>query len=92
MSISKELSAFKKHFESNTKIKVYNTIEDRTFYHWKRLVLNSLNSKELMIISKYISINFSISNKHTQSVKLGVYNNQLVLTADVKIINEFILM
>lgn len=91
MGYSKELLDFKKHFETNTGIKVIGVEENRAYYHWKRLILPSLNCDELSTISNYILNNFSTPYRFTHlQVSLGVYNGDLTLTCDVEYIKQFI--
>jgi len=92
MNNSKELIAFKNDFEKSTGINVLFTIEERTYFHWKRLVLPHLNSEHLLSIAIYINNRFYTKNKYTHlSPKIQSYENNLVLTVDVKDIKKFIL-
>jgi hypothetical protein len=92
MSKSKELKEFKKHFVEKTDIKVCDTVEDTSFYHWKRLIFNNLNCDEMSVISEYIKDTFSSPDKYTHLLpKLQSYENKLSLTIDVDIIRKFII-
>lgn len=92
MTKSQELVAFKKHFEASTNIKVSDTLEERQYPHWKRLLFTSLNAIDVAKISEYIINHFSTPNKFTHlSPELHSYNGYLALTVDVAEIKEFIL-
>ena len=88
---SEDIIRFKKHFQDNTDIKVIGVIEDRTFFHWKRLILPPLNYGNIEIIKNYINRTFYVKGKYYHlSPTIGVYNNQLTLTIDVGYITKFI--
>jgi len=87
--MSKELKAFKKHFEENCKVKVIRTIEEAEYPHWKRLGFGPLNCEEMREVSEYIKNTFSSPGKHSHKLpKLHAYNNYLCLTVDVCSITE----
>lgn len=90
--MSPELQKLKNHFETKTRIKVFDVIEERAFFHWKRLVFKSgLNCEELETISKYIKNNFSEEGTYSHVLpKLGVYENKLCLTFDESEIKRFL--
>ena len=89
-SNSKELIAFKKHFEFNTGIKVEEAVEDHR--HWKRLLFQSLNAEQLLKISEYILLNFSTPGRFSHRlIKLHGYRGTMALTADIDEVNEFII-
>jgi hypothetical protein len=90
--MSKELAAFRKHFQENCSVRVEMTIEDENYFHWKRLVFHSLNCEEMNEISKYIQNTFSNEGKYSHLLpKLGVHNGFLCLTVDSKEIKEKIM-
>jgi len=92
MDISKELFCFKVDFATKTHIKIASTIEERTFFHWKRLVFQSLNCEEMATIAKYIKDTFSTPGKYSHILpKLGSYNGCLTLTVHREQIEEFIM-
>lgn len=89
--MSKELTAFRKHFEANTSIRVVRSLEERYCPHWKRLLLPSLNCDELAQVSDYIRRTFSSAGTYSHRLpKLGSYDGALCLTVDVGQIKEFI--
>ena len=89
-SDSKELIAFKKHFESHTGIKVEATAEDH--HHWKRLLFQSLDAEQLLKISEYILLNFSTPGRFSHLlIKLHGYRGAMALTADINEVNKFII-
>jgi len=91
MANSKELTAFKKHFESNTGIDA-RAFENRTFFHWKRLAFNALHCEELEAITKYIRDTFSVAGKYTHKLPMIVtFDGVLTLTVDEDLIKEFIM-
>lgn len=90
--MSKELSAFKKHFQENCDVKVIHTIEEKTYPHWKRLCFGHLTCAQMNEISWYIESTFSNEGRFSHLLpKLGVYNDYLCLTIDVKQIKEKIM-
>ena len=90
--ISIELKKFKEHFEKNTGIKIQNTIEERNYFHWKRLVFDKLECDDLIKIGNYLKKYFHEDNYYYEySPSLHVYNGMLTLTADIKLIKKFIL-
>jgi hypothetical protein len=92
MAKSKELSAFKNHFEQNCSVRITDTIEERTYPHWKRLVFGHLNCEELEEISRYIRDTFSTKGRYSHKLpKLGCYDGELCLTVDSQYIKEFIM-
>ncbi len=92
MTRSKELAAFKKHFEQNCSVQLAGTIEERTYPHWKRLAFGSLDCEELEEISRYIRDTFSTAGRYSHKIpKIGSYGGDLCLTVDVKYIQEFII-
>jgi len=89
---SPELKAFKLDFEMYTKIKVDGLIENREFFHWKRLVFSRLNCEDLRKISDYIIHRFSTPGIYTHlSVELVPFDNQMCLTVDSSNIKKFII-
>ena len=91
MSKSKELTAFKKHFESNTGIDA-SAFENQRFFHWKRLAFNALHCEELETITKYIRDTFSVKGKYTHKLPMIVtFDGVLTLTVDVDLIREHII-
>lgn len=92
MSLSKELSAFKKHFEQNCSVKLMGALEERTYPHWKRLMFGGLNCDDLEEISRYIRNTFSTPNRYSHKIPiLGCYDGELCLTVDIQYIKEFII-
>ena len=90
--MSPELKAFKEHFKANCSVKVTDVIEDRTFFHWKRLCFNSLDCEEMMQIAQYIKNTFSNPGNYSHLLpKVYVYNHELCLTVDVSDIKNKIL-
>lgn len=88
---SDEIKSFKEDFESFTRIKVYGLIEDRSYFHWKRLVLKPLNCEEMKSVSEYIFYRFSKYGVYTHLMpSLSSFDNHLCLTVDRKFIDEFI--
>lgn len=88
---SQEIKSFKKDFESFTGIKVYGLIEDRSYFHWKRLVLKPLNCEEMQKISEYILYRFSKYGVYTHLMpSLSCFDGYLCLTVDRSYIHEFI--
>ena len=92
MNKSKELQAFKKHFIENCSVRVFDTIEHRNYFHWKRLEFSTLNHDDIIEIAKYIRDTFSTDGSYTHlSPKLHAFNCNLVLTVDVDLIKSHIL-
>jgi hypothetical protein len=96
MEYSKELTAFKRDFELSTGIKTHGMIEERTFFHWKRLVLDDLTAKELTAIDTYFRQRFYQKGKFTHELpEIHSYNYlggcYLVVTVDIELIQKFIL-
>ena len=90
--MSKELTAFKKHFESNCSVKVFDAIEDNMYPHWKRLCFRPLNCTEMLQIAEYIYSTFNNPKDYLHNLpKLHSYKNELCLTVDVADINKKIL-
>ena len=88
MGYSKKLIKFKNDFEDNTGIMVLGVTEDRRYFHWKRLILPSLNCEDLRLISSYIKYRFSKEGMYTHlAPKIQCYENNLVLTVDVETLN-----
>lgn len=91
MRMSNELSRFKEHFEKNTNMKVHDTYEHHSCYHWKRLLFSELNSEQLVIIGQYIKDTFSTPGKYSHLLpKIQTWGNDISITVDVDIINQFI--
>ena len=90
--MSPELQKFKHHFETFTRIRVLDVIEERQYFHWKRLVFKEgLNCEELNTISNYIKNTFSQKDLYSHLLpKLVVCDNKLCLTVDVKEIKRCI--
>ena len=87
--MSKELEKFYNHFKKNCNVRVVGTSESRTFYHWKRLILEPLSSDEMLELAYYIKATFSNKGLYSHLLpKLGSFGNQLCLTVDVSQINE----
>lgn len=87
--MSKELTAFKKHFQGNCPVKVIDTIEEPHFPHWKRLCFNQLNCEEMVEVAAYIKNTFGTPGGYSHlSPKLHTYNNFLCLTVDISVIKE----
>lgn len=90
--MSKELEAFKKHFEANCSVKVIDAIEQNMYPHWKRLCFISLNCEDLLKISEYIRNTFSEPGNYSHlAPKIGYYDSCICLTVDVKDIIKKIL-
>jgi hypothetical protein len=90
--MSKELLAFKKHFQENCSIKVIHVIESERYFHWKRLCFGELNCEQMNELSRYIQRTFSTEGKYSHLLPgLVVYDNFLCLTVDVKQIKEKIM-
>jgi hypothetical protein len=92
MEYSKELNAFKSHFETSTGLKVMDIYEDRTTPHWKRLLFDTLNSEEMLKIAEYIIMNFSTPGRYSHLLpKFHSYNGCAALTIGVDEIQKFII-
>lgn len=90
--MSKELIAFKKHFERNCSIKVIDTIEESRYPHWKRLCFQSLNCTQMVMLAEYIFDTFSNPGDFSHDMpKVHSYADMLCLTVDVADINKKIL-
>lgn len=92
MANSKELAAFKKHFEQHCSVRLLGVTENPNFPHWKRLVFGHLNCEELEEISRYIRKTFSTAGRYSHKLpKLCCYDSDLCLTVDVSEIKKFIM-
>ena len=90
--MSKELTAFKKHFENHINIKVVNTIETSNYPHWKRLCFFKLNCEQLEEVTRYIRNTFSVMGKYTHNlVDIVPFDGYLALTVDIKLIQKHII-
>lgn len=86
---SSEITKFYNHFKTNCKVKVVDVIEERTFFHWKRLVFNDLNCEEMLEVATYIKNTFSTKGNYSHLLPtLHTYNDRLCLTVDVSEINK----
>lgn len=92
MANSKELKALAKDFSQKTEIKVF-PLEERTIFHWKRLVFRSgLNCEQMDTVSQYIKDTFSTKGIFTHlSPTVGVHNGNMCLTVRAEQVQEFIL-
>ena len=81
---SKELLAFKKHFERRTAIKVIGLKENKEFSHWKRLELANLDSNQIITVGSYLNDYLNGNGS------LGTFNHSITLTLDEKFIKKFI--
>lgn len=91
--MSKELTALRMDFkEKCPNIKV-NSLEERRYLHWKRLVfLNGLNCEEMFLVASYIKDTFSVEGKYNhKSPALHEYKGNLVLTINEDEIKRAIL-
>jgi hypothetical protein len=81
------LREFAKDFTKSTGIKV-DMYEDKTFPHWKRLLINKneLDCEQMNAISMFIIKRFSQPRLYSHLlVKLHItFRGQLCITADVK--------
>ena len=81
------LKEFAKDFTRSTGIKV-DMYEDKTFPHWKRLMINKneLDCEQMNEISTFIMKRFSVPQKYSHlMVKLHItFGGHLCITADVK--------
>jgi hypothetical protein len=92
MAKSKELKAFKQHFQENCSVRVVDTIEDQRIMHWKRLDLGHLNCEEMEEVARYIKDTFYNEGMYSHILPtLGVHKGMLCLTVDVSQINEKII-
>jgi hypothetical protein len=92
MEHSKELKAFKAHFETSTGLRVMDIYEDRTTPHWKRLLFDSLDSEKMLKIAEYIMMNFSTPGRYSHLLpKIHSYNGYVALTVGVDEIEKFII-
>ena len=92
MEYSPELLALKKDFESTTSMKVCGVEENRTFFHWKRLLFDELNCVDMVIISTYIRKRFSVEGNYSHLLpKLHSYNGVLALSISVEEIKKHII-
>ena len=81
--MSKELTAFKKHFKNNCSIKVVKTIEESHWQHWKRLAIDGLDCEQMAELDRYIRSTFSVTGKFSHKLpKLHEYKGYLCLTVD----------
>lgn len=91
MNHSSEITKFKNDFKAWTKIRVLDVIEEKDWFHYKRLVLPPLNCEQLTLVAEYIKNRFWINGTYThRSVKMHEYGGRLVITADKDIINKVI--
>ena len=91
-TMSKEMEAFKKHFQENCSVIVRETIEDRNFFHWKRLAFHSLNCEGMSEISRYIQETFGNEARFSHLLpQLVVCDGFLCLTVDAVQIREKIM-
>ena len=68
-----------------------DTEENRTFYHWKRLIFTELNSEQLKKISEFIIKNFSTRGQYSHLLPtLHSFEGNIALTFDRDDINEFL--
>lgn len=92
MAKSKELMAFYRHFQANCSVKVEMVLEEKRYFHWKRLVFHQLNHDDLVEIAQYLRDTFRNEGRFSHLLpKLGTYNGFLCLTVDVSQIREKIL-
>ena len=86
---SVELTKFYNHFKKNCTVKVIDTAESRTYFHWKRLLFDSLNSDQMLELADYIKETFSTRGLYSHNLpKLHAFDGRLCLTVDVEQINE----
>ena len=80
------LKIFSQDFTQATGIKVHAHCDDRTYPHWKRLILPSgLTCDDMEKISNFIKETFSQKGKYSHLlVTLGSHNGGITLTADIK--------
>jgi len=92
MEYSTELKALKKDFESTTGMKVTGVDENRSFFHWKRLIFDELNCVDMLVISTYIRKRFTVEGNYTHLLpKLHSYMGSLALTISVEEIKKHIM-
>lgn len=92
MAKSKELIAFYRHFVANCSVKVEMSLEEKRYFHWKRLVFHQLDHDDLIDIALYLRHTFKNEGRYTHLLpKLGVYNGYMCLTVDASLIKEKIL-
>lgn len=90
--MSKELTAFKKHFQNNCSIKVITTIEESHCRHWKRLAIENLNCEQMAELAWYIRTTFSVEGKYSHKLPtLKEHKGYLCLTVDESQIKRSIL-
>ena len=90
--MSPELKAFKEHFQASCSVKVTDTAENKSYFHWKRLCFNALNCEEMLQIAQYIKNTFSNVGDYSHlRPKLHIYDDGLCLTVDVSEIKDKIL-
>jgi len=83
--MSKELTAFKDHFEAHTGIITHGKIEENHCPHWKRLTLPALDCEQMETITSYIRGFFSRKGKYSHLLpKVHSYGPLLVLSIDVE--------
>ena len=93
--MSPELKALVEHFKENCNESLFcGTLETKTYFHWKRLVLKSgLDCEELQEISNYIKKTFSNKGRYTHKLpKVCIHKNDLCLTIDAELIREKIMV
>jgi hypothetical protein len=80
------LKTFAQDFTQSTGIKVHAFCDERTYPHWKRLLLPSgLTCEDMTKISNFIKEKFSQKGKYSHLlVTLGSHDGGITLTADVK--------
>ena len=90
--MSKELTAFKRHFQNTCSIKVVKTIEESHYPHWKRLAIERLNCEQMAELGWYIRTTFSVEGKFSHKLPtLHEYKGYLCLTVDKSQIQRSIL-
>ena len=90
--MSKELTAFKKHFQSNCSIKLVKAIEESHCPHWKRLAIETLDCEQMAELAWYIRTTFSVEGKYSHKLPtLKEYKGYLCLTVDKSQIQRSIL-
>ena len=89
--MSEELIRLRNEFIKSTGITPDDTEENRTFYHWKRLIFTELNSEQLKKISEFIIKNFSTRGQYSHLLPtLHSFEGNIALTFDRDDINEFL--
>ena len=92
MDTSKELKAFRAHFETSTGLRVTDIYEDRTTPHWKRLLFDSLDAEKLLKIAEYIMMNFSTPGRYSHLLpNVHAYQGYVALTIGEDEIHKFII-